>query len=230
MALVLLAVGSAAGGTVTFTGSITQATSDGTGPAGNNTSLNSIQDNDFYSVTLVFPGSITSSGTFDLTGSSFVFSVPNRSVTESAFDSISLTVISNGAFDDLSILACLTTGSGCSFGNQLTANFEILAASLNGTGVAATGLDQPHPLDLLEDDGLTDIHGTIENYSYTGAASVPEPSTAALAALALVALAAYPALRRRPVRFAILGPTDCAGRFGRSDRRESQAMKKEKNV
>ena len=66
-------------------------------------------------------------------------------------------------------------------GNQLDASFPIPSASLNSLNVAATGLDPPHPLDLLEDDGMTDIHGSITSYSYTGSASVvPEPASLAM--------------------------------------------------
>jgi hypothetical protein len=35
--------------------------------------------------------------------------------------------------------------------------------------------------ELLEDDGVTDIHGELSNYSYTGvSATTPEPGTLAL--------------------------------------------------
>ena len=175
--------------TLTFSGSITQSTFDGTGPAGNNPSLNNIQDLQNYLVTLTFAGSISGPGTYDLTGATLTFSVPVAVATETSFDAISLTVASNAAFDDLSLLACLTTGSGCAFGNELTANFEIPAAMLNSQNVAATGLDQPHPLDLLEDDGVTDIHGSITTFSNSSTASaVPEPSVDALVAAALIAI------------------------------------------
>ena len=86
-------------------------------------------------------------------------------------------ISSAGAFDDLTLKGCLTTGTGCDLGNQLSAIFRIPSAGLNSQNVAAIGLDPPHPLDLLEDDGLTDIHGTITGYSYNGSASaIPEPS------------------------------------------------------
>jgi len=46
------------------------------------------------------------------------------------------------------------------------------------------------PLDLLEDDSLTDIHGSIALYSNTaGAGSVPEPGSAALLGGAVIVLA-----------------------------------------
>ena len=54
--------------TITFGGTITQSTQDGTGPAVNNSALNNIQDLQAYFVTLVFPGSITTPGIYNLTG------------------------------------------------------------------------------------------------------------------------------------------------------------------
>jgi hypothetical protein len=169
----------AAADTISITGDITQSTQDGTGPAVNNPSLNNIQDLQSYVVTLVFPGSITSPGTFNLTGASLSFGDPSAPASETSFGSIfgalSLTITANGGFDEFSLRGCLKTGSGCLVGNQLDANFEIPAASLTSQNVTAIGLDQPHPLDLLEDDGATDIQGSITGYS-----KVPEPSLAGL--------------------------------------------------
>jgi hypothetical protein len=162
--------------TVTFGGFITQSTQDGTSPAANNPGLNNIADGDAYTVTLYFAASIVAPGTYNLTGGSLAFSDPSASASETSFGLFDLTVSPDGIFDDISLLGCLTTGSGCSFGNQLDANFKILAADLNSPlTVAAFGLDPPHPLDLLEDDGTTDIHGSITTYSHVS--SVPEPSS-----------------------------------------------------
>ena len=181
----------AAADTITFGGQISQSTQDGTGPAGNNLDLNNVQDLDAYLVTLIFPGSINAPGTYDLTGSSLTLSDPAAPATETSFGSISLTITLNGGFDEFSLLGCLTTGGGCFVGNQLDANFKIPAALLNSQSVAAIGLDPPHPLDLLEDDGITDIQGTITTYSYTGPAStVPEPSLAGFLGCALAGLIA----------------------------------------
>jgi len=174
---------SAQADTITFGGEITQSTSDGTGPATNNTSLNTIADGDAYTVTLTFGGSLLlTPGTYDLTGASLLFSVPTAPAIESAFDLVSLTIAANGLYSDFSLLACLTTGSfACGGGNELDANFSILTADLHSQGVAAVGLDPLHPLDLLEDDGVTDIHGSIASYSYRSSA-VPEPSSLILLA------------------------------------------------
>jgi hypothetical protein len=164
---------------ISLVGLITQSTLDGTGPAVNNPTLNDIRDGDRYSVTLTFAGNITGPGSFAMTAATFLDSA--APATETAFGSITLTISSVAGFDDFSLLACLTTGSGCNVGNQLDANFQIPAAMINGQNVAATGLDQPHPLDLLEDDGVTDIQGSITSYSYVGPIStVPEPMSVAL--------------------------------------------------
>jgi hypothetical protein len=168
-------------------GQITQSTDDGTGPAVNNPSLNNIHDQNAYAVMLSFPGSITAPGMYDLTGANLAFSVTSA-LSESSFGSINLIISGNGIFDDISLLACLTTGSDCGQGNQLSANFRILATELNSQNVAATGLDQPHPLDLLEDDGVTDIHGSINSYSYTAASPVPEPLSMVLVGCGLAAI------------------------------------------
>src|SRR5207244_5111773 len=122
-------------------------------------------------IPLSVAGSITAPGHHNMTGASLQFSDTTRAVSETSFGTISLTVTSSGGFDQISLLGCLTTGSDCLFGNFLTGNLQIAASALNLQNVAATGLDQPHPLDLLEDDGITDIHGSITTYSYTASVS-----------------------------------------------------------
>jgi hypothetical protein len=181
---------------ITFGGTITQSTQDGTGPAVNNPGLNNILDLQAYTVTLGFLGSITVPGTYNL--SSLTFRVPTAPASEISFGSISLTITANGGFDQFSLLGCLTTGGGCFVGNQLDANFQIPAAGLNSQNVAATGLDPPHPLDLLEDDGITDIQGTITTYSNTSANAVPEPSSLSLLCCALALALGWKGLRRSP--------------------------------
>ena len=180
----------AVGGVITFGGQIAQSTQDGTGPAMNNPALNKIGDLESFLVVLGFPGSIAGPGTYALT--SLTFSDPAAPANETSFDVIGLTVTSNGGFDEFSLLGCLTSGGGCLAGNQLDANFKIPIASLNSQGVAATGLDQPHPLDLLEDDGITDIQGSISSYSY-----VPEPSPVFLVGGVFAALVAAKRYLRR---------------------------------
>jgi len=157
---------------LSFGGSITQSTGDGTGPATNNSTLDNVQDSQTYAVTLILPGSITAPGTYDLTGSSLKFFDLSAMASESAFGSITVTITEAGGIDTFSMLACLTSGSDCSAGNQLDADFQIAFALRNASG-STVGLDLPHPLDLLEDDGVTDIQGSIDSYSYIG---VPEPS------------------------------------------------------
>jgi hypothetical protein len=172
-------------GTLVITGSISQSTADGTGPASNNPSLNNIQDLQPYSLTLQFSNAIPGAGTFDLTGSLLSLDVAAAAASETQFGSISLTVTDNGAVEDLSLLACIA-GADCFAGNELTADFSIPAGSLFSSNAAAVGLDQPHPLELLEDDGITDIQGSITSYSggQAQASAVPEPSSCFLAAAA----------------------------------------------
>ena len=178
----------ALGDTITISGSITQSTADGTGPAVNNPSLNNVLDGQGFTITLGLPGPVNSPGMYSLTGSSLTLSDAPAIAKESAFGMISLTVTGSGSTDQFSLLGCLTTGSGCSFGDSLSANFSIPAAQLNVINVAATGMDQPHPMDLLEDDGTTDIQGSITKYSYAAAAATPEPGTWMLAGLGLIGL------------------------------------------
>jgi hypothetical protein len=166
----------AAADTITISGTISQA-QDESVPATNNPALNDIAIGDAYTVTLTFAGSITAPGTYNLSGGSLTFTDAAAGATETSFGLISLTIAPTGLSNDLSLLGCLTTGSGCFVGNQLTANFRIPAASLHLQNVAAFGLDEPHPLDLLEDDATTDIHGSIVTYSYVPASAVPEPSS-----------------------------------------------------
>jgi|GEM_PF-1566747 len=191
--LLLASSYSAWAGTIVVSGNITQSTADGTGPATNNAGLNSITDLQSYVLTLMYGGAIGGPGTYNLTGSTLVFSVPAAPATESDFGSISLTIAPDGTDYDFSMLACLNTGSGCAFGNQLDLNFKIPAASIYSSNVGAIGLDLPHPLDLLEDDGVTDIHGSVTTYT-----SVPEPSSFSL----LLLVAALHPIRKvlRPSR------------------------------
>lgn len=157
---------------ITFGGRVTQSTQDGTGPAMNNPSLNGIEDGDIYSVTLDFPGALTSPGAFNrLAGATLQFLDAAAGVSETSFDSVSLTVSPAGSFADISLLGCLSTGSACDQGNELDANFQIPAVQLNAknwTPQPVTGL---LPLDLLEDDGTTDIQGSVSAVS-----AVPEPA------------------------------------------------------
>jgi hypothetical protein len=176
--------------TITVGGTINQSVSDGTGPAGNNAGLNQISDGDSYTVNLSFTGAISTSGTYPLTGVSFITS---SGAKEDSFSSAILTVLQSGNSEVLSLFACLATGSGCDQGNELGLNFSVASAdftSLNGTPQQIDGL---LPLDLLEDDGVTDLHGSVSSFSNTSPASsstgVPEPSVLELLAFSLVGAA-----------------------------------------
>jgi hypothetical protein len=184
---------------ITFDGLITQSTSDGTGPAANNISLNNIHDGDAYSVTMDYAGSITSAGLYPLSLLTMSFNDDSVSASETAFNSASVTVSTDGSLFDISILGCLSTGSSCALGNQLDANFSIPMAGLNAHGVSATAIPGLAPsMDLLEDDGGTDIQGSITGYDYSGSvATTPEPSELALLSAAMTGLGCFQLLRRK---------------------------------
>ena len=177
--------------TITIGGIITQSIQDGTGPSVNNPDLNNIPDGALFTVTLTFNGFINSPGTFDLTGFPVRFSVAAAGAFEDGFDLASLTVAQSGGFDQVSFFGCLTAGSGCNQGNELDLSFMVPSGQLSGQNVAAQAIPGLLPLDLLEDDGVTDIHGLITDYSFTPASAVPEPSPFVLSAFGglLIALA-----------------------------------------
>jgi hypothetical protein len=180
--------------TITIGGTINQSTQDGTGPAANNPSLNNILDGALFTVNLSFNEAVTSPGTYSLSGLSLVFGVAAANSIENTFNSASLTVTQFGAFDQVSVLACLATGSGCNQGNELDLNFMVASTSLNAQNVAAIGIPNLVPLDLLEDDGVTDLHGVVTNYSYT---PVPEPGGTVFVGVGLI-VAGLICVRWRP--------------------------------
>jgi hypothetical protein len=112
-------------------------------------------------------------------------------VGETNFALISLSVTTAGAnLDNLSLLGCIA-GTDCG-SDFLTANFQIQDSALHLPNIAVTPLDQPHPLDLLEDGGTTDIQGVTTIYSYTSTSTTaaPEPSTMLLLGSAVAVLGA----------------------------------------
>lgn len=200
IALAALCAIPAAADTLSFSGLITQSTESGTGPAVNNPDLNNVLLGDAFTVTIDFLGAINAPGTYPLAGASLLWLDSTTPTSESSFDSVSISVIADGAFYDISMLGCLTTGSGCLSSNQLDANFQILAAGLNSQNVAAQTIAGLSPaMDLLEDEGATDIQGSVTSYSYTpgSTSTVPEPSTIVPLTLAMLALGSF---KRRTVR------------------------------
>lgn len=177
---------------ITLTGVITQSQNDQPGnPAINNPTLNNINDGEAYSLALNFAGSITSPGSFALTGG--LFSDPNDpagNATESGFGSGTLVITQSAGVDTVAGQLCLT-GFVCNTGNELDLNFKIPASGLNGSNVVAQGIPGLLPLDLLEDGGSTDIHASVTSYSYMS--SVPEPSSLVLLVSGITAFA----LRKR---------------------------------
>jgi hypothetical protein len=174
--------------TITVGGTIYQPNANP--PAMNNPSLDNIMPGDVYSVTLNFIGSITIPGTY-ASFSGADFADLTNSAHENQFISVSLTISPpSGGMDEFSVLGCLSTGSGCSVGNQLDLNFMIPASSLNALNVTTQSVPSLTPLDLLEDDGTTDIQGSVTSYSYTPAVSTtPEPPSIVLWGSGLIALA-----------------------------------------
>ncbi len=156
----------------TFSGLITQSDADGAVTSVNNPSLNNVADGDPFNVTLTFTGSLPGAGTFDLSSGTLAFNDPTAAASEFNFNSISLTLISDGTFFDLSLLGCLTTGSACDQGNQLNLNFQILAAQLHSPTPTPNPIAGLLPFELLEDDGVTDIHGSLSSGSLS---AIPEP-------------------------------------------------------
>ncbi len=167
-------------------GVISQSTSDGTGPAGNNSSLNNINDGDAYQLTLNSLNPIVSPGLYNTPDLTLGFVDLTAGVSETAFSSVSLSIVADGSFFDISVLGCLSTGSGCNVGNELDANFRIANTDLQSASAAAFLIPGLNPsLDLLEDDGVTDIQGSITSFSNS---SVPEPSTIGLVAVGFAIL------------------------------------------
>lgn len=182
--------------TIIIGGAINQSTQDGTGPAVNNPNLNNIMDDDVYTFELSFLGPITSPGTYDLAGLSALFAVTVPGVEESNFNSGSLTVGQSGGLDQIVILACLGTGSSCNQGNELDLSFSIPQAQLNSANTTPQGIVGLLPFDLLEDDGVTDIHGTVTSYSYGPLNVVPEPSPALISTFGFAAIVLRVSIRR----------------------------------
>ena len=171
---------------ITLTGTVTQSQNDQPGnPAINNPSLNNVNDGDAYSATLIFNGSILTPGTYSLTGA--LFSDPAGPASENGFGSGTIVISQSGAVDAFSIQACLA-GFTCNTGNELDLNFTIAAAGLDGSNITALAVSGGIlPFDLLEDDGSTDIHASVDSYSY--ASPVPEPRSLLLIASGLAAFA-----------------------------------------
>ncbi len=186
--------GLAQGGSIILTGSITQSTADTGVPATQNLSLNNIADGDAYTAQLSFNAGINMPGTFSLTSLSFIDSTAGA--TETAFISGSLTITQVGAIDQFDVLGCL---ADCALGNQFALEFSIPALQLNSS-VAASAIPALLPMDLLEDDGSTDIQGSVQQFTYQGPVSAkPEPGVLCLVGVSLLTIGAVRRKLRTPV-------------------------------
>ena len=181
--------------TLTVSGTITQSAVDGTGPAVHTPALNDIVDGQSFQVTLASATPINAPGFYDLAGSSLIFSVPGAAASEGNFGAISLSLVQDGGYLDFSVYGCVADAD-CSIGNALSASFSVPAGSLGGMEVGVIGLDGPHPFELLEDEGITDLHGSISLYSNTALVTTPEPASGVLMATALLGTAALACFQR----------------------------------
>jgi len=170
---------------VQVTGTITQDLTDSGATAGSNPALEAIKDGDLYSVQLTFNGPILAPGVFSLT--SVQFKDLTHPVVENAFISGSMTITQSSGVDTFSALGCLIDAVTCLAGNQLDLNFEIPSSGLNMTGVAASAVPGIFPsMDLLEDGGSSDIHGTVTSYGLVAAAPEPPARPILVAAAACI--------------------------------------------
>jgi len=198
--------------TIAVSGVITQSTADTGVPAMNNPALNNIADGDTYIANLSVTGSVTGPGAYNLAGLAFADTAAGAS--ETGFISGSMTIAQTGTTDQFSVFGCLTN---CATGNQLALEFSLPAAALGASGFTAP-IPALLPMDLLEDDGNTDIQGTVSTYNYQGpgtdngpgtgtgpgpgtgtgpATDAPEPASFVLAGLSLITIGAA---RRRHAR------------------------------
>lgn len=172
---------------ITFGGSITQGAG---GQASGN--LNNVAIGDSFTGTLNIGGAITAPGTYSLTGSNLVFSVPSRSATETFTISGNVTISQASGVDTFSMFACNPACPGST--DTFSVNFTIPASGLNLQNVTASNVTGLQGIDLSGNSGLFDILGNVTTYSYT---AVPIPTSGLLLVSGLIGLLL---LRHRTLR------------------------------
>ncbi len=177
----LLASGVAQGTMITLGGTVTQSPQDGGATAVANPALNNVVDADAFTIQLSFAGPIGGPGAIPLTSVSFVDTTV--SAYELGFISGTAVITTAGSMSQFAVVGCLISASSCLTGNQLALNFQVPTSSLTGSNISAQPIPALLAVDLLEDDGATEIQGTLSNYSYTGTTSTPEPSTLTMIAI-----------------------------------------------
>jgi hypothetical protein len=96
-AMLVLGAASTRADTIIFSGQISQSTSDSGATAFNNPDLNAIQDLDLFSVTLIFPGSISAAGSHNpLPGATLLFQDLTNPASENSFDPVNISAARNG--------------------------------------------------------------------------------------------------------------------------------------
>lgn len=165
--LLVFAIGATAD-TITLSGSLFSVS---LGPAAFNPSLNGAQFGDQFIVQFTVTPPLASPGVYAITSASFTDLT--ASATETGIDTGTLNISASGSDFVFSGFACVQAGN-CSTGNELDLNFSV-PQSLLLSAASTTSVPGLKDFELLEDDGATDLIGSLTSYQ-----TVPEPSSALL--------------------------------------------------
>jgi hypothetical protein len=175
IACILFFVTAGSADTITLSGSLFSVS---LGPSIFNPSLNSAQFGDEFMLQFTVVPSLAGPGVYSMTGASFTD--VTASASETAIQSGTLSVSAAGSDLVFSGFACVQSGS-CSTGNELDLNFSIPQSLLisSASTMSVFGLKD---FELLEDDGATDLIGSLTRYQ-----AIPEPSSALLIVSGIIA-------------------------------------------